>query len=305
MKHIRINGLDIRAINGGALGIQELPDHAIALDGAVQGPVMGNENDCWSFDHHAACSRLITDATCQQVHKAIVLGLDVSDRPIFINDIDGDTLMSLWLLANPSRADTEYVYKLVRAVGTIDAHGPAGAHLLTNEEEAMSNALFARLRDWLPRNVQAEYESWASFIEKGFQDIEHVILDAFQDKLESNQQDPPQIERLFEGKRGGVNAIIAKSEGFGGFMPLYQDGFRVVVLVSDAADGSQRYTIGKLSDLVAYPLGPGNDTDSLLGRLNAREPGWGGGSSIGGSPRLEGGVSSRLSPEDVWELMDR
>lgn len=97
--------------------------------------------------------------------------------------------------------------------------------------------------------------------------------------------------------------VMATCDDFGGFEALYNDGYKVVCLISEAADGSQRFTIGKVSDLVPYRLGPGNDPDSLLGRLNALEPGWGGGSSIGGSPRLDGGVSSRLRQPQVWDVM--
>jgi hypothetical protein len=304
---IDIYGPIIRTINGGSLKINELLPSSIALDGAVQGPVMGDEEDRWSFDHHAGCARLITQATCEQVFTALMLGFDTKERQIYINDIDGDTLVSLWLLEQDyDRLVNVYLRRLVHAVGIIDAHGPAGVHLLDTDEEAMSNAFFSRLREVLPRDVQSEYDSWSSFIIKGFEVIESVISDASNGRLKQDdwEDDEDDIEWLFHGERHGVEAIIARADDFGWFAALYEAGFRVVVMVSDAADGSLRYTIGKLSDLVSYPLGPGNDANSLLGRLNAREPGWGGGSSIGGSPRLEGGVSSRLTPEEIWKMMD-
>lgn len=299
---MKVQGLNIRTVNGGALELDDLFPNSIALDGAVQGPVMGDEKGRWSFDHHAGCARLITQATCEQVLTALVLGLNTRDRQVYVNDIDGDTLMSLWLLAHPDRVVEWCVREMVHAVGVIDAHGPAGNHLLTSIEGMVANAFYARLRDVLPRDVQAEYDSWPSFIVKGFEVIESVLSDRSEGCLDAPSEDPD-IEMIDYGDRRGVKACIASSDGFGAFAPLYQAGYRVVVLVADAADGSFRYTVGKLSDLVAYPLGPGNDADSLLGRLNAREPGWGGGSSIGGSPRLDGGVSSRLTPEEVWEMM--
>jgi len=300
---MKVNGLNIRTINGGALEMDDLFPNSIALDGAVQGPVMGDEKGRWSFDHHAGCSRLITEATCQQVFAALCLGLDTTNRQIYINDIDGDTLVSLWLLRHPDRVQERCVRDLVRAVGVIDAYGPAGNQILTHEDQDIASAFFTRLRGVLPRDVQAEYDSWPSFIEKGFEVIESVLSDIIEDTLPRADGEPPGIEMIHHGDRRGVQACIARSDGFGAFAPLYDAGHRVVVLVSDAADGSYRYTVGKVSDLVAYPLGPGNAKESLLGRLNAREPGWGGGSSIGGSPRLEGGVSSRLTPEEIWKMM--
>ena len=300
---IDINGLKVHTVNGGALSLGDLHANSIALDGAVQGPVMGDEKGRWSFDHHAGCARLITDATCHQVMTAITLGLDVDGREIYVNDVDADTIVSLWLIAHPERVTEGHVRDLVRAVGVIDAHGPAGGRLLSESETAISTAIFNQLRSFLPRDPQGEYESWSGLFKSGFDAIDEVLADAAEERLEVAREEEPDIEMIDYGDRRGVKACIARSDGFGAFTPLYDAGYRVVALVSDAADGSCRYTVGKVSDLVAYPLGPGNDPESLLGRLNAREPGWGGGSSIGGSPRLEGGVSSRLTPEEVWEMM--
>ena len=300
---MKISGLNIVTSNGGTFDLEDLPNRAIALDGVVQGPVMNGEHDRWSFDHHAGCARLITDATCAQVRTALLLGLDMTDRPIYINDVDGDTVLSLWLLANAGRAHTGAVLELVRGVSMIDAHGPAGARLVTENEETLAMAFLNRLRNIVPRDVQAQYNSWHGMISKGLGLIDEIIEEYLNGALDTGSGDPISIEMLFSGERGGVKACIARSDGFGAFAPLYDKGFRVVVLVSDAADGSFRYTVGKTSDLVDYHLGPGDDSDSLLGRLNAREPGWGGGSSIGGSPRLEGGISSRLTPDEVWEMM--
>jgi len=300
---INTNGLVVRTVNGGALELSDLFPNSIALDGVVQGPVMGDEKGRWSFDHHAGCARLITEATCQQVFAALCLGLNTKDRQVYINDIDGDTIVSLWLLAHPDSVTLAAVRDLVRAVGVIDSHGPAGNRLLVDNDKDIAAAFFNRLRNVLPRDVQDKYDSWPSFIEKGFDAIEDTIKDIRDDTLPRSDGEPPEIEMIVCGDRRGVPTCIARSDGFGAFSPLYDAGHRVVVLVSDAADGSFRYTVGKVSDLVAYPLGPGNAPDSLLGRLNAREPGWGGGSSIGGSPRLDGGVSSRLAPDQIWEMM--
>jgi hypothetical protein len=85
-----------------------------------------------------------------------------------------------------------------------------------------------------------------------------------------------------------------------GFATIYRLGYDIGVLVTDAAHGTLTYTVGKRSDLVQYPLGPGDKSDSLLGMLRAVEPGWGGGSTIGGSPRNQDGSSSKLGPEEVF-----
>ena len=62
-------------------------------------------------------------------------------------------------------------------------------------------------------------------------------------------------------------------------------------------EGTTAFTIGKTSDFVSY------DIPAFLARCNAIEPGWGGGSTIGGAPRKEGGLRSGLTRKQVEELL--
>ena len=97
---------------------------------------------------------------------------------------------------------------------------------------------------------------------------------------------------------------MVESEGFV-FRDLYRDGITRAVTCRPLEDGSWQYTIARKSDLVAgFPVGPTSTPGSILHALAEREPGWGGGSSIGGSPRNEDGSSSRLSPDEVFALIE-
>lgn len=299
MQEFTINGRNITLVQGGELSLADLPDGAVALDGAVQSPVLGDDRDRWSFDHHSGCSRLVTAATCEQVQRALLLGFDSTGRDIYVNDLDADTLLSLWLLVTPAVAGNESTTLLIRAVGTIDAHGPAGNRLLSPQEQAIWRSFFSRFKDVLPRDAQAAFADWETLIREGLSELP-LFLNNILD-IEPTPAEPFEVHEVYLSDDNRM--VMAKCDSFGGFESLYNEGFRVVCLVAKAADGSLRYTIGKVSDLVSYRLGPHNDSGSLLGRLNAREPGWGGGSSIGGSPRLNGGVSSRLSLLEVWDLM--
>lgn len=293
------NTCTIHGVQGGELSLDQLPAGAVALDGAVQGPVMGDDQDRWSFDHHADCHRLITASTCEQVHRALLLGFDPSGRDIYINDLDADTMLSVWLLTAPSFAQGEATPWLIHAVGTIDAHGPAGNRLLTAHERAIFRAFLDRFKDVLPRDSQAAFGRWESLLREGLDRAASFLNDIH--GIEPAPVARVEVDEIVRSDDDYM--VMAACDDFGGFEALYNDGFKVVCLVAPAADGSQRYTIGKVSDLVPYRLGPGKDPDSLLGRLNALEPGWGGGSSIGGSPRLDGGVSSRLDWTKVWDVM--
>ena len=95
------------------------------LTGMFSGPAVDTENQRFSFDHHGECVRLVTRATCQQIMDALLLGFDPKGYTVYVNDVDGDTALSVWLLNNPSRVFETDVRKLVESVGMIDAHGPA------------------------------------------------------------------------------------------------------------------------------------------------------------------------------------
>lgn len=285
---------------GSTLNVNELPKGAVALDGAVQGPLMGDEKDRWSFDHHDGCVRLITASTCEQVRTAICLGFSFEGRQVVVNDLDGDTLMSLWLIKNPGKANQDRVRSLVRAVGTVDAHGPAGNLLLANEEKRLATAFYhgaiKPVTD-LRGKVREVFDQWDELIKTCHEGISDLV--AHGPRVE--EPPPPPVKILHTGEIGPHRAVMAECDEFGGFDVLYGEGFDIIVLCREAADGTTTYTVAKRSDLVRFPLGPGGDERSLIGRLNAREEGWGGGSSIGGSPRLEGGRSSSLKPEEVWQ----
>lgn len=295
MQTINMSNYTLKLVHGGELLLGDLPDRAIALDGAVQGPVMGDEKDRWSFDHHAGCARLITDATCVQVRRALLLGLNVEGREVFVNDLDADTIFTLWLLEAPHAAlSFNRVRQLVRGVGAVDAHGPSGYLELGEEEAAITRVFFSKLYGVLPRDAGKRFEEWPDFVKASLSVVSNVLDGDCDYTLEAEAS--AEFEVLFEGKINGVSAALVKGRGFGPFEPLYRQGVSLVIVTN----GEGLYTVGKTSDLVKYQLGPHTDPESLLGRLRAREDGWGGGSTIGGSPRPGG---SALAPEDVWELL--
>jgi hypothetical protein len=89
------------------------------------------------------------------------------------------------------------------------------------------------------------------------------------------------------------------------FDQVYEAGHTRVVMWRRRADGSTAYTVGRRSDLVdGFPVGPAGDPGTILGALAAREPGWGGGSSIGGAPRHPDGRRSSLQPDEVFAIVE-
>lgn len=296
---LTLNRSTIHLLPGDTMELHELPLRGVALDGCIRGP-HATARDQWSFDHHDNCIRMITLSTCEQVRAALCLGGPswFNGRDVYVNDLDGDTLLSLWLIANPKLANAPHVRDLVRAVGAIDAHGPSGS-LLLDARENDTATLFYRAAiqpvTALRGAVREVFDKWPDLIADCLMRI-GLLLEGSLDPLEETEDPPLQVERAIGNK------LIATCDGFG-FSQAYALGYEVVVLHKPAADGSTTYTIAKRSDLVNWPVGPSSDPNTILGRLNALELGWGGGSSIGGSPRLPEGVSSRLTPDQVWAVV--
>jgi hypothetical protein len=284
----------------GSIPLEELPPRAVALDGAVRGPQQGPD-DRWSFDHHDNCIRLITLATCQQVLVAIDLGFDTATREFCVNDLDGDTVLSLFVAAWPDMVETAYGRDLVDVVGRIDAHGPAAEAILSTTECRIADQFYywaiKEITDLRPEQIQEKFKEWPEILMRCFERILAVI------EGRGHTPETKEAELVIEKASTDSFMVMGRCDDFRGFGQAYQEGHHVVALYTEAAEGSYKYTIAKLSDLVPYELGPGNKPGTLLYRLNMVEPGWGGGSSIGGSPRLEGGVSSHLLPDQIWETM--
>jgi hypothetical protein len=275
---------------------ENLPDNSIALDGYVQGPGFDIERNRFSFDHHDKVNRQITRASCQQVLDALLLGMETQDSTIYINDVDGDTVLSVWLLRNPGKANDTKVRLLVESVGGVDAHGPAYESLdpqlaqlfyksaMKPEGDARRNRTYATV------DLEAMLEECVSNVDK-----------LFAGELTYT---PEEDTRSFEVIKTGSNWVMAESQDFI-FDLLYKQGHTRAVACQKQPDGSYAYTIAKKSELVGnFPVGPGSKEGSILHALNAVEPGWGGGSTIGGAPRNPNGSRSRLSPDRVFQIVE-
>ena len=110
--------------------------------------------------------------------------------------------------------------------------------------------------------------------------------------------------RVFEITHTGRGWVMARSEDFV-FDLLYAAGHIRAIVYKILPDGSVNYTVGKKSELVGgFPVGPGSNPDSILFALNTREAGWGGSSTIGGSPRNADGSRSGLTPDEVFRIVE-
>lgn len=280
---------------GRTVDFEALPDWSIALDGYVQGPAIDNVRHRYSFDHHRGCIRLITRATCEQVRDALLLGLDPSRFTVFVNDVDTDTALSVWALRNPSRLTEPAAFEMITAAGLLDAHG--GAFRLPRRR---------LLIEWLGEPETSSRSSG---------EYEHLSAEGLRRLLD---EICARADRLVDG-RGPSDAELAKfgvtpeleilREGTGwtlvkanhphALTDLYRRGVERIVAARPVADGSWAYTVARRSDFVEN-----FDVPRILAALDAVEPGWGGGSTIGGAPRNPDGSRSRLTPDQVFDIVE-
>ncbi len=281
---------------GRIVPFEELPPWSLALDGYVQGPAFDNVRHRYSFDHHKGCIRLITTATCEQVRDAVLLGLDPELFTTYINDVDTDTALGVWVLRNPSRLKEPEVDRLINAAGLLDAHG--GAYPLV--------ASRARI-EWLglpetKSRMEGRYEQLS------IEEL-HALLDSIGERFEAllDGRAPSDDELRSSAKvpsfrvlREGTGWVMVEATDPHVLFHLYEKGATRIVTHRLQSDGSSAYTVARRSDFVeAF------EVPEILAALSVREPGWGGGSTIGGAPRNADGSRSRLTPDEVFEIVER
>lgn len=297
--------LNLVVERGKTVSFETLPTKSIALDGYVAGPEIDVEGRRFSFDHHADCIRLLTSATCQQVLDALVLGLELTDMTTYINDVDGDTVLSVWLLQNPGRIHEPLVRKLVEVVGKTDAHGPA---YQTADPQLATSFFVGAIKPETDSRKAGTY---------GQADLEKVLNECLGNVgllldgklvVAAREEKPVSYTITHRGKNGFV---MAESNDFI-FKALYDAGIRRAIAYQRQKDGTIAYTVGKMSELIGgFPVGPLKQGNTIMAALDKREQEgfqsenhWGGSTTIGGAPRHKDGSRSRLTPDQVFATVE-
>lgn len=286
--------MEIVIERGKTLPFEELPPRSVALDGYVLGPSIDAETERYSFDHHGDCVRHATRATAEQVHDALVLGLQPRSLSVYLNDIDLDTALAVWLLRHPERAREPLVNRLVHGAGLLDAH--SGAFPLAGD--------LPTIVEWLSEPETKSRASGAYF-ELDTAGL-HALLDeigrrisVYADGASQGYTENFSIDNRYEVLQRGTGWILVQSLGTRAHARLFADGNERVIIHTTLRDGTHGYTVAKRSEFVkCFPV------QRILAALSAQEPGWGGGSTIGGAPRNADGSRSRLTPREVFDIVE-
>jgi len=279
---------------GRTVPFDALPTRSVALDGYVLGPCIDAERERYSFDHHGDCVRHATRATAEQVHDAIALGFEPRCLTVFLNDVDLDTALAVWLLRNVERAQEPLVNRLVSVAGLLDAH--SGAYPLSGEMPTVV--------DWLsePETTARASGAYYELDTAGMQSLLDEIgrrVSVYADGASQAYTTSFRLDNRYKILRPGTGWSMVESLGVRAHARLFHEGHKRVVIHTHLRDGSHGYTVAKQSEFVkGFPV------PQILAALAAAEPGWGGGSTVGGAPRNADGSRSRLDPDAVFDIVE-
>jgi len=275
----------------------------VALDGYVAGQPfleVREQGPYRNFNHHEAVDRSCTSATCEQVRRAIILGLfdlfrqDGSpSATVWVNDCDQDVCLATWLMLNPDRAAEPWVRTLAYIEDLLDMS--AGGFPLPDERD-----LLGEVR-WVFEPYTARRPIMGSLSESDMFGVIEEVHERIERFLAGTGETLPLLGS-YQLLGGGNDWVIAEVNHQHARQKMVEAGVKAAVELYGTSEGRYRYSIWRRSEyIVSFPI------LEILRALNVAEgfapeslAGWGGSENVGGSPRADG---SRLAPEAVEEVV--
>lgn len=277
---------------------RDLPPATLALDGACPGAHLDPERQRFSLDHHGPTPRLSMTATCRQVFDALLLGLNPMPLTVLANHLDGDVILSVWILRHHRRwrrrDSRTRLLPLLDSVAGADVHGPA--YPAPDPD---------RLRHFQQRIVTPVRVAMQSGTAPA------VALDAGLAALDRWWRRGLVPGNTLESRRAPARARVRNHGHWsmlstdGGAPDLFARGRLRVVATRPMSPGRHQYLLTRRSDLVSgFPirrmLAALNRAEAAaLGRDLAPSERWGGASTVAGSPRS----GSVLTPQMVARIV--
>lgn len=276
------------------------PPYSIALDGYVKGePFLATtaRGPYRNFNHHESVDRSCTSATCEQVRRAVVLGLFELYRwpsgpkaTIWVNDCDQDVCLATWILMNPERAEEPLVRTLTYIEDLLDMS--AGAIPVPSDP-----MLLGKIR-WLFEPYSSERKNMPTLDAQAMREIIEAVHERI-DKVVRGKGEVMQLVGDYEELGGGRGWTLVEVDHQHARQKLVGAGVNAAVELYARGKGDHYfYSIWRRSEyIVDFPV------PAILAELNRAEGysegdvnGWGGSDNVGGSPRK---VGSKLCPDEV------
>jgi hypothetical protein len=280
------------------------PPNSIALDGIVpSGPVFDPKGPRVNFNHHEMVDRMATRATCAQVLIAIRQGLfETINSPtyIYVNDPDQDVCLSIFLLEHSYVAVSDninsLVDRLVEMEDFLDTTG--GSYPFRGDVLSFAKVMWVfdpyttfRANGGIERKIAEEYDSVIT-------EVGARIM-----KFVAGLADVAVLDVDYTLIGGGKDYEMVEEIGPHARIGMFAKGIEAFVCVKKCKEKDvYYYSIGRASPYIPF------DVPAILEALNKAEniqpedtDRWGGGNTIGGSPRKKG---SRLPPGEVKRIID-
>lgn len=282
--------------------------NSIALDGYVtDGPKWDEKSLNANFDHHNSVVREATMSTAMQIYFAIKGGMmsryENTEISVFINDVDQDTTMAIWLLKN---------YKLFEGTNSV----PHVNRILTlNDRLDITGGAFPMSIDdkvyfqhcWVfqPYTNLRISGAIAKADKKVFENCLESILSRL-DKLLMGEAEEYIPSFDYEILHTSDNLIVV-DETLGGIEARHYLFTHNIInksylsIIAKKNDGSFVYTIGKKSRYIKLPMREIFEELNKLENTRDNSNCWGGSDIIGGSPRATG---SHLTWQTIVSVVD-
>jgi hypothetical protein len=287
--------------------LRDAPPFSVALDGYVRGrPRFDPGGPHVNFNHHEDVDRLSTRSTCGQVFVALKQGLldtfSQDSEPkaeVWVNDCDQDTCVALWLLQNSERVaglkSEPLVNRLVGMADLLDT--TAGAYPMD------PGAAILRELNWVfDPYWQARLSGRLAVMDEPEMRNVMVAVTTRITAYSLGQGQKLELDTAYAKLGGGPGWAMIEETGPHGRSALFAQGVRAFAAVRQRDEQSWVVSLGKMSPFVSFPILELYDHLNEAEGIAADDPDrWGGGDTIGGSPREAG---CRLSPERLAEVIN-
>jgi hypothetical protein len=281
------------------------PGYSIGLDGYVTGEpflAITPKGPYRNFNHHESVDRSCTSATCEQVRRAVILGLfDLYHgqhgprATVWVNDCDQDVCLATWVLFHPHRAGEPWVRTLAYVEDLLDMS--AGGFPLPDQRD-----LLGEVR-WVFEPYTGRRSTVTALDADGMANIIHEVHQRIERFL-SGQGETLPLLGAYKVLGGGTGWMMVEIDHQHARQKMVEAGVKAAVELFARVNDRYVYSIWRRSEyIVDFPVA------EILRELNVAEGyapedvrGWGGSENVGGSPR---GTGSRLGPDAVQVVVNQ
>jgi hypothetical protein len=291
------------------------PKGSVAVDGYCDDAPVFDSTGWANFDHHVGVNRLATRATAAQI--ALAIRMHVFDSwvdadgnrtmHVYVNDVDPDVQLSVWLLKNMGEVGNVInpaLNRLIQMCDYLDTTGgtypfPLDMNLETYDW-CFEPYFAARLDGTLDRKNPEDY--LRILTDCGLRIRQHLMGHPGVCKADDR------YNVLYQGQ----GWCIAEEVGYRARMKMVNDGHKAWILARPRADGRWTYTVQRLSEGIHFNVRGiideanrvENETihqENEANHVEVCDVHWGCGPTIGGSDRFRG---SKFSPTSLVSIIE-